>query len=79
MGLIGCRSRGWSDLQGFSKNPEVECIALCDMDEAVLNKRSEELFGLTGERPLMFSHYKNMLDLPQTYFGPGKYPTLTKY
>ncbi|MCK9412655.1 MAG: Gfo/Idh/MocA family oxidoreductase [Prolixibacteraceae bacterium] len=65
VGLIGCKSRGWSVLQQFIKSPEVECIALCDVDETVLNKRSGELFGLTGKRPFMFSHYKKMLELKE--------------
>lgn len=36
-GLIGCKGMGFSDLQAFLRNPEVECIALCDIDDEVLN------------------------------------------
>ena len=28
VGLIGCKGMGFSDLQAFLRNPEVECIAL---------------------------------------------------
>lgn len=37
VGLIGCKGMGFSDLQAFLRNPEVECIALCDIDDEVLN------------------------------------------
>ncbi len=41
--LIGCNNMGWSNLTGILKSGEVECVALCDVDENVLAKRSAEL------------------------------------
>ena len=42
IGLIGCNGMGFSDLQAFLRNPEVECVALADVDEGVLNKRAAD-------------------------------------
>lgn len=37
IGLIGCNGMGFEDLKAFLRNPEVECVALADCDENVLN------------------------------------------
>ena len=41
--LIGCRSMGWSDLNDFLIHPEINCIALCDIDKGILENRASEL------------------------------------
>ncbi|NQD70146.1 Gfo/Idh/MocA family oxidoreductase [Sphingobacterium shayense] len=43
VGLIGVNGMGWADLKAILKVPNVECIALCDVDENVLDKRITEL------------------------------------
>lgn len=43
VGLIGVNGMGWSNLNAILKVPGVQCTALCDVDENVLNKRVEEL------------------------------------
>lgn len=43
VGLIGCNNMGWADLSSMLKHPGVRCIALCDVDQNVLNKRATEL------------------------------------
>ena len=43
VGLIGTKGMGWSDLQSFIKNPEVNVVALCDVDENVMAGRVAEL------------------------------------
>lgn len=43
VGVIGCNGMGWSNLQAILKQPDVRCIALCDVDENVLTKRAGEL------------------------------------
>ena len=32
---------GFSDLQAFLQNPEIECVALCDIDQEVLDRIEE--------------------------------------
>ena len=43
IGAIGINGMGWSDLTTMLKHPEAECIALCDVDKNVLDKRVAEL------------------------------------
>ena len=39
VGAIGINGRGWADLTSFMKIPDVQVIALSDVDENVLNWR----------------------------------------
>src|SRR4051812_29198384 len=46
--LIGCGGRGRGDLAEFLRNPGVDCVGLCDVDEAKLRiaqKRCEDEFS----------------------------------
>ncbi|WP_245860670.1 Gfo/Idh/MocA family protein [Thermoflavifilum aggregans] len=40
---IGINGMGWADLQSMLKHPNVQVVALCDVDENVLNRRKAEL------------------------------------
>ena len=51
VGLVGCNGMGFSDLSAFLANPQVECIALCDIDESVLNKRASDVEKIRGKKP----------------------------
>ena len=54
VGLIGCNGMGFSDLSEFLKHPQVECIALCDIDESVLNRRAADVEKIRGKNLLIF-------------------------
>ncbi|MDR2272569.1 MAG: Gfo/Idh/MocA family oxidoreductase [Sphingobacterium sp.] len=43
VGLIGVNGMGWSNLNALLKVSGVQCTALCDVDENVLNNRAAEL------------------------------------
>jgi predicted dehydrogenase len=60
--LIGCNGMGWYNLQDFLKIPGVECAALCDVDQNVINKRLPELEKLTGKKASVFKDYRRILD-----------------
>ncbi len=62
VGLIGCNGMGFSNLQRHIKNSGVECIAMCDVDENVLNRRSAELEKLQGKKPKTYGDYRQLLD-----------------
>ncbi|MCK9412640.1 MAG: Gfo/Idh/MocA family oxidoreductase [Prolixibacteraceae bacterium] len=65
VGLIGCRSMGGSNLRDFIRNQDVECIALCDVDQDVLDERVKDVFEKTGKKPLVFKDYRKLLDLKE--------------
>jgi len=71
-GLIGVRGMGWADLRSFLKNEGTECIALCDVDSELLERRADELAATTGHRPQTFNDHRELLkikDLDAVFIG----------
>ena len=63
VGLIGCKGMGFADLQAFLRNPEVECIALADIDENVLNDRAAETLKQTGKKvKYLYKDWRKLID-----------------
>jgi predicted dehydrogenase len=60
--LIGCRNMGFYNLKDHLKIAEVECAALCDVDENVLNEKAKEIATLTGKTPKLYRNYKQVID-----------------
>lgn len=61
--LIGCRSMGFSNLSNFLKYPEVECVALCDIDDEWLNKRAADVEKSTGKKvPHLYKDWRKVID-----------------
>jgi predicted dehydrogenase len=60
--LVGGNSMGWSDLESFLKNPEVECVALCDVDRNVLNLRTDDILKMGRPKPKLYVDYRRMLE-----------------
>ncbi len=61
-GVIGVNGMGWANLQAHQKLPGVDCIALCDVDRNVLDRRAAELEEMTGTRPELYADYRRLLD-----------------
>ena len=47
--LIGCRSMGWGDLMNILSLGNVHCLALCDIDQSVLDSKAKSWHP--GRRP----------------------------
>ena len=62
VGLIGARSQGYSDLASFLKNPEVECVAISDIDSNFLTSRTNDIVKLGFEKPKLYGDYRKMLE-----------------
>jgi predicted dehydrogenase len=62
VGLIGARSQGYSDLASFMKNPEVECVAISDIDQSFLTSRSNDIVKLGFTKPQVYNDYRKMLE-----------------
>lgn len=60
VGVIGCRGQGWSNLSSMLKISEVQCVALCDVDQNVLEQRKADLLKI-GSKPAIYSDYRKML------------------
>ena len=63
VGLVGCNGMGFSDLKAFLGNSQVECIALCDIDESVLNRRAEDVEKIRGKKPAnLYRDWRKLID-----------------
>ena len=63
VGLVGCNGMGFADLNTFLKYPQVECIALCDIDENVLNRRAADVEKIRGKKPAhLYKDWRNLID-----------------
>ena len=61
-GVIGCNGMGWEDMKSILKNSETDCIALCDIDDTVLEERSENVEYITGKKPKLYKDYRKLLE-----------------
>jgi len=52
IGLIGAKGQGFSDLRQALKQPGVECVAICDIDDEILLQRTDEITKLQGKKPV---------------------------
>ena len=60
--LIGCKSMGWADLSDFLIHPEVDCVALCDIDKNILDQKGSEIEKLRNKRPTLYGDYRKLLE-----------------
>ncbi len=61
VGVIGISGMGWADLTSMIKIPEVQVVAICDVDENVLNWRKFEL-AKGGIKVTTYVDYRKMLE-----------------
>ncbi|MEQ8879199.1 MAG: Gfo/Idh/MocA family oxidoreductase [Cyclobacteriaceae bacterium] len=64
VGLIGARGMGFGDLSNAMKQPDAECIALCDIDDEILARRTADVIDQQGNarRPANYKDYRKMLE-----------------
>lgn len=61
VGLIGCNSMGFANVEDFLLQPEVECAALCDVDQNVLERRNMDILKLQSRKPDLYKDYREIL------------------
>ncbi|MGI9546207.1 MAG: Gfo/Idh/MocA family protein [Flavobacteriaceae bacterium] len=62
LGLIGCKGMGFANLVSMLKLSEVELVALCDVDKAVLSSRTADLEKAGIKKPKWYNDYRDLLD-----------------
>jgi predicted dehydrogenase len=60
--LIGCNGMGWTDLSNMLKVPGVECVALCDVDQNVADRRNGDLEKLIGKTVPTHKDFRKIID-----------------
>lgn len=59
---VGVRGQGRSHINSYSKMPNVEIAALCDIDESVLNQRLKMVEDMGKKRPAAFTDIRKLLE-----------------
>ena len=62
IGLIGCKGMGFSDLTSMLKMGDTNVIALCDVDENVLQSRTLDLEKAGIKKPTWYTDYRLLLE-----------------
>lgn len=62
--LIGCKGMGFYNLTDHLKQPDIACVALCDVDENILRERAKTVQELTGKMPALYGDYRRVIDNP---------------
>jgi predicted dehydrogenase len=60
--LIGCKGMGMYNLTDHLKQPGIECAALCDVDNNILQERANTVVELTGRKPKLYADYRHIID-----------------
>lgn len=60
--LVGCKSQGFTDLKCALEFPDVNCVALCDIDSKVLNDRAAQIKKTYNQEPKLYSDFRKMLE-----------------
>ncbi|WP_090392490.1 Gfo/Idh/MocA family protein [Niabella drilacis] len=61
IGVIGLKGMGWSDLSSMLKIPETQCVAVCDIDDSILQQRLADLAKLSPMKPAVYKDYRKLL------------------
>ncbi len=62
VGIIGCNSMGFGILKHHLGFPDVRCVAMCDVDENILNQRAEEIRKTFKQKPVLYRDFRKMLE-----------------
>ena len=60
--LVGCNSMGFGDLEQHLSNQGVNCVALCDIDDSVLNDRAAQVKKTYSQLPKLYKDFRKMLE-----------------
>ncbi|MFH0758093.1 MAG: Gfo/Idh/MocA family oxidoreductase [Bacteroidota bacterium] len=60
--LIGCRSRGFGSLKDHLSFGETNCVAMCDVDQNLLEERAAEIKKTYGDTPKLYKDFRKMLE-----------------
>jgi predicted dehydrogenase len=62
IGVIGCNGMGWSNVNSLLKMPDVDLVAICDVDKNVIDKRLADYAKLRQNKPATYGDYRQLLN-----------------
>lgn len=60
-GLIGAKGMGFADLQAFLAQPNTQCVAICDVDQRVLDARITDTEKIQGSKPRGYHDFRQLI------------------
>ncbi|TVR73276.1 MAG: twin-arginine translocation signal domain-containing protein [Marinilabiliales bacterium] len=60
--VIGCRNFGFKILRDHLDYEDTRCVAMCDVDEGVLNERAETIRKEYNQKPRLYGDFRKMLE-----------------
>ncbi len=60
--LIGCRSKGFGILKNSLEYDDVNCVAMCDVDQNILEERAAEVKENYNFSPTLYKDFRKMLE-----------------
>lgn len=61
VGLIGCKGQGWANITSMLRISEVQCVAICDIDQNILQQRKTDLEKINN-KPALYTDYRKLLE-----------------
>ena len=62
MGVVGCGGRGQSHVTAWSSMPNVEIVALCDVDQSHIDAKLKYLEGKNARKPATYVDIRKLLE-----------------
>lgn len=62
LGVVGCGMRGSGDMAELLQHPEVECVVVCDIDDAHLAKAVKNIQAQRGNTPETVKDFRRVMD-----------------
>ena len=62
VGICGIRGQGFEHVEAYSRMPNVEVAAVCDVDETILNGRLADMERMALPAPKTYADIRNLLD-----------------
>ena len=65
IGVIGCNGMGWSNTNSMLKMDDVDLLAICDVDQAAIDKRLDSYAKLRTNKPTVYGDYRELINNPE--------------
>ena len=62
VGVIGCNGMGWANTKSILKNENTNLIAICDVDDGVIEKRKAEMASTNSTKIETYRDYRKLLE-----------------
>jgi predicted dehydrogenase len=62
IGVIGCNGMGWSNVNSLLKMNDVDLVAICDVDDNVVQRRVNDYKKLRNNKPKTYKDYRELLN-----------------